>query len=173
MKQTFYFLIPLISFWCTGISQNIAGLRYGSSVNQQNNRPVSVTSSGFSGTGANIDVIYHKISWRINPDSAIKYIKGYVQTNFKTIQNNVNSISFDLNTVLTVDSVRFHGALLPAGNITRPGNTIVIALSATLSINTIDSVWIYYEGTPPAVSGSAEGYQKATSSTAGNYIYSL
>ena len=35
-------------------------------------------TSGYSGTGANIDVTYHRCEWRINPDSASKGIKGTV-----------------------------------------------------------------------------------------------
>ena len=130
-------------------------------------------STGYSGTGANIDVIYHKIFWRINPDSATKYIRGYVQTNFKTIQANVSTITLDLNAVLTVDSVRFRGTKLPAGNITRPGNTVSINLGVTLANNFIDSFTVYYRGVPPVVSGAAQGYQKGTSSTAGNFINTL
>lgn len=129
-------------------------------------------STGTSGTGVNIDVIYHKIYWRINPDST-KYIKGYVQTNFKTIQSNVTTISFDLRSVLTIDSVVFHTAQLPAGNIVRTGNIVTITLGVTLDNNVIDSFIVYYQGVPPAASGAAQGYQKATSSTAGNYITSL
>jgi hypothetical protein len=132
----------------------------------------TIESSGFSGTGANMDVLYHKIYWRINPDST-KYIKGSVQTNFKTIQNNVSVITFDLRNVLLIDSVIFRGTPLPSGNITRSGNIVSVNLGATLPIHLIDSFIVYYQGVPPAASSSAQGYQKATSSTAGNYITTL
>ncbi len=130
-------------------------------------------SSGTSGTGANIDVLYHKIYWRINPDSAVKYIKGAVQTNFKTIQNNVTSISFDLRNGLTIDSIKFRNLLLPTTNINHISNIVTINLGVTLNNNFIDSLIIFYQGTPSAVSGAAQGYQKATSTTAGNYITTL
>lgn len=129
-------------------------------------------STGTSGTGANIDVLYHKIFWRINPDSSVKYIKGSVQTNFKTIQNSVSAISFDLRSILLVDSVKFRNALLPPGNITRSGNIVTISLGTTLSNDFIDSLVIYYQGIPPAASGAAQGYQRGTG-TAGNYITTL
>lgn len=135
-------------------------------------RPAAPSSAGYSGTGANIDVRYHKLSWRINPDSSVKYIKGFVQTNFIT-NTNTSAISFDLNSVLVVDSVKFRNAKLPAGNITRAGNILNISLGTTLASGTLDSVWVYYQGTPPGVSGAAQGYQKLTSSTAGNHIQSL
>ncbi len=132
-------------------------------------------STGTSGTGANIDVIYHKIFWRVNPDSATKYIKGSVQTNFKTIVAGVTSVSFDMNSVLVADSVYFRGAKLATGNINRTGNIITITLGATLANNFIDSVTIFYKGPPPAanIPPGAVGYQKTTDAGAGNYIYTL
>lgn len=132
-------------------------------------------STGTSGTGANIDVIYHKIFWRINPDSTVKYIKGYVQTNFKTTSANVTSISFDLNNVMIIDSVYFRNVKLTSANITRNGNVFAIALGATLANDFIDSVKVFYQGTPPAVVGAAQGFQLNTSrtATAGNVINSL
>ncbi len=142
-------------------------------VSENANRPSETESTGTSGTGANIDVLYHKIYWRINPDSAVKYIKGSVQTNFKTIQNNVSSISFDLRSGLIIDSIKFRNLLLPVANINHVSNIVTITLGVTLSNNFIDSLVIFYQGTPPAVSGAAQGYQKATSSTAGNYITTL
>ena len=132
-------------------------------------------TTGTSGTGANIDVLYHKIFWRINPDSSVKYIKGYVQTNFKTTSPNVTSINFDLNSALVIDSVYFRNAKLPSGNITRTGNVFAIALGATLANNFIDSVKVFYKGTPPAAVGAAQGYQQNTTrtTTAGNMINTL
>ena len=135
--------------------------------------PFAERSSGTSGTGANIDVIYHKIFWRINPDSAVKYIKGYVQTNFKTTQANVSSVSFDLNSVLAIDSVYFHSSKLPAVNVTRTGNTFSIVLGTTLANNTIDSVVVWYRGTPPGIVGAAQGYQVTPGTTAGNVANTL
>ena len=130
----------------------------------------SPLSTGQSATGSNIDVIYHKIFWRINPDSSVKYILGSVQTNFKTIQASVSSISFDLNSTLTIDSVLFRGVKkIP----TRSGNTFSIPLGVTLALGYIDSVTVFYQGSPPAVSGAAEGYQKGSTAAAGNYIMTL
>ena len=129
-------------------------------------------STGFSGTGSNIDVQYHRIYWRINPDST-KYIKGYVFTKFKTIQANVSTVSFDLRSVLAVDSVVFRGAVLAPGNITRSGNIMTIALGTTLANQFTDSLTVYYQGVPPAASGAAQGYQKSSNAGAGNFITTL
>jgi Peptidase family M1 domain len=142
-------------------------------VSENANRPGETESTGTSGTGANIDVLYHKIYWRINPDTTVKYIKGSVQTNFKTIQANVSSISFDLRSGLTIDSIKFRNLLLPTANINHVSNIVTINLGVTLANNFIDSLIIFYQGTPPAVSGAAQGYQRANNAGAGNYITTL
>ncbi len=128
-----------------------------------------------SGTGANINVKANKIWWRISPDSAL-YIKGNVQTNFLTTQNAVSSISFDLNSVFIVDSVRFRGARLAAGNITRSGHILNIALGATLASNVYDSIRVYYRGIPPLppTGSGPQGFKKqATAVGALNYMLSV
>ncbi len=134
--------------------------------------PVAVNSSGYSGTGSNYDVKYHKMWFRINPDSNV-YVMGNVKTKFLTTQNNVRTITFDLNNVFTVDSVYYQLAKLPSGNITKAGNILSIDLGTTLPINTLDSVTIYYQGVPPYLGGGyPEGFKKFN--FAGyNYIMSV
>ena len=180
MKKTLFlataFVIFLIAFAAGQNGNPIHGRLNGrGNPNGNNSGGGSPNSTGQSGTGSNIDVIYHKIYWRINPDSATKYIKGYVQTNFKTITSNVTAISLDMNAVLSVDSVRFRGAKLAAGNISHVGNIVTITLGATLANNFIDSFTVYYGGTPPAIDNppGAVGYQKSSASGEGNYIYTL
>jgi Peptidase family M1 domain len=169
---TILFTCTLFFYAENALSQTVSNCRFGGGP-EHALRPSENQSTGTSGTGANIDVLYHKIYWRINPDSAVKYIKGSVQTNFKTIQSNVSSISFDLRSGLIIDSIKFRNLVLPAGNINHLSNIVTINLGVTLTNNFIDSLVIFYQGTPPAVSGAAQGYQKATSSTAGNYITTL
>jgi aminopeptidase N len=134
-------------------------------------------SAGNSGTGSNIDVKYHRFDWRINPDSSVKYIKGSVTTYFVTTQANVSSITFDLNKASFNNSnliIRYHGATVTksfptTGNV----NIVTINLPVTLAQGVLDSVTINYGGSPPAVSGAAEGYQKKKWNNVDNYIYSL
>lgn len=142
--------------------------------------PVRATGPGFdqhrtSGNGANINVVYHRIDWRINPDSALKGIKGAITTYFRTAASNVSQLTFDMNTTaLTVSSVRFRGANLPAGNIVESGNTLTITLGATITTpNTLDSVTINYAGVPPNPSGSSIGFIKTTRATGRNVVYTV
>ncbi|HEV8083862.1 MAG TPA: M1 family aminopeptidase, partial [Chitinophagaceae bacterium] len=109
---------------------------------------------------------------RVNPDSTL-YVRGDVQTNFLTTQNNVNNISFDLNSAFIIDSVYYQGIKLPSGNIIRSGNVFNIVLSGTLAINTLDSVRVYYQGYPPSPPpGYPEGFKKFTSNGF-NYIMTV
>ncbi|MFS8082396.1 MAG: M1 family aminopeptidase [Ginsengibacter sp.] len=137
-------------------------------INAQTN-PIA-RSSGYSGTGANINVVYQRCNWRINPDSAIKAIGGSVTTYFKTTQSNVSSITFDLNNVMTF-SATYHGSPIIA---TRPSTNIIqLPIPNIATLGTLDSVTVFYNGTPPAVNGQAEGYQLKSSSPGYNYIYTL
>nr|MBP6432440.1 hypothetical protein [Ferruginibacter sp.] len=129
--------------------------------------------TGFSGTGDNIDVIFHRVFWRINPDSlsgatSVKYIRGNVVFGFKTIVNNVSAITFDLRSVLVIDSITFRGtkySTTPA--ITRSGNIVTFNLGTTIaSVGSIDSFRVYYKGTPPQPAGFAQGYQLDTTTVA-------
>lgn len=124
-------------------------------------------STGNSGTGANIDVKYHRFDWRINPDS-VKYIKGSVTTYFKTITSNVTNISFDLHDNLTVSSVRFRGA---NRSFTHSSNKLNISLGTSLANDILDSLTIYYHGSPPNQTGGAEGFKLSLSPS--RYIWTL
>lgn len=138
----------------------------------------SMLSSGNSGTGSNINVIYHRCTWTANPDDATKTLTGVVTTYFKTIANNVSTISFDFNNasfnnsnlVVTYHNLNCNKSFPLTGNI----DILNIQLPVTLiNAGTIDSVTIEYKGVPPAVNGSAEGYQRKVDAAGNNYIYTL
>jgi hypothetical protein len=119
--------------------------------------------SGQSGTGANIDVVYHRINWTIDPRTATNIITGTVVTYFKTIAANVSLIKMDLNAGSFNNGsliITYHGTTCTK---TFTGNVVNITLPSTIpAINTLDSFVINYSGVPPAVSGAAQGYQKGT-----------
>jgi len=135
-----------------------------------------------SGTGANIDVVYHRAEWTINPDAA-KNITGTVTTYFKTTQANVSTINFDLDKAAFNNAnliVKYHGSTtgvvksFPAsGNL----NILNIKLPIILPLNRLDSVTISYSGAPPAFNTYGEGYEKnnlsSPSTAVGNVIYTL
>ncbi len=116
-------------------------------------------TTGYSGTGANIDVVYHRCNWTVQSPNVGKSLSGVVTTYFKTTAANVSSISFDLNSASfgATTTVKYHGTTCVK---TLASNILTITLPSTIvAVNTLDSVVITYSGTPPAVSGAAQGYQ--------------
>ncbi len=174
------FFVFVSSFSMNSSAQSLEG-KANRNANRMVNQPHSISSTiaarsrGTSGTGSNIDVIYHKIFWRLNPDSAVgKYIKGSVQFNFKTTQASVSTITFDLRSVLLLDSIRFRSNQFTLGaGYTRTGNTVTLNLGTTLANNFIDSFIVYYKGVPPAILNTAQGFQLTTGTTAGNVLSTL
>jgi len=136
-------------------------------------------TTGFSGTGANIDVTYHRIEWTIDPTLATKTISGTVTTYFETKQNNVSAINFDFTKASFNNGslvVKYHGSTtgvvvsFPAsGNV----NILNITLPVTLPINTLDSVSITYSGVPPSFATYGEGMDKQTIAGLGTAVYTL
>lgn len=114
------------------------------------NQPASV---GFSGTGANMDVVYQRADWTVDPNNAVNNITGMITTYFKTIEANVAAISFDLNKNSFNNAallVKYHGVNC-AYSFPASGNVNVLNIVLPNSIvnsNTIDSVVISYSGTP-------------------------
>ncbi len=100
---------------------------------------------------ANYDVIYNRLIWEVNP--SIKYIKGEVTTHFIPLTTNFNEIYFDLSYSLTVDSVKYRGAVVTFNHFTN--NTLRLNLPTILPQNTLDSVTVFYHGVPPTTINDA------------------
>ena len=164
MKRKIYIITALLFQSLLALAQQFAD-------------PVAQSSTGYSGTGANINVVYHRCDWTIDPNSATKTITGTVTTYFKTTQANVSSLSFDLNKTSFNNGslvVTYHGITcaksFPSSGLV---NILNITLPSTIvAANTLDSIVIAYSGIPPAVSGAAEGYQSGGTGT-NKYIMTL
>lgn len=169
MKKKLYLLATILFFYQTNFAQenyhrHLSGF----------NSPTSQNSTGNSGTGANIDVVYYRCDWTIDP-SVSKNISGTVTTYFRTTAANVSVITFDLNNLVFGSPVAtYHGitctSSFPSTDIYR------ITLPSTITASgTLDSVSITYSGTPPAVNSQEEGFQRGESPAgSGNwYIYTL
>jgi aminopeptidase N len=96
-----------------------------------------------SGAGANFDIKYHRFEWRVNP--AYWYISGAVTTYFKALEP-MSSMTFDLDNIMKVDSVKQRGNKLTFSQL---GNkTMQINLNQMLTTGSLDSVTVYYQGAP-------------------------
>ena len=98
--------------------------------------------------GNNYDLKYYRFFWDIDP--ADHYISGNVTSYFEITANNTQTIQFELTNDLTVDSVKYHNALLSYTHISK---TISIDLGTQLSTGILDSLTIWYQGIPGTGSG--------------------
>ena len=105
----------------------------------------SKSSKSIKSIGNNYDIKYHRFNWYIDPDSL--YIKGSVTTYFTATKEAISNISFELSSVLTVDSVKSNDNKLSFSQTT--DNELSIDLGIILTLNSLDSITIYYQGVPP------------------------
>ncbi|WP_336516155.1 M1 family aminopeptidase [Pollutibacter soli] len=117
--------------------------------------------------GSNIDIKYHRFNLTMNPDVSPATISGSVTTYFVTKVANVNTIKFDLyNNGMDGDSFRYHGS---SYTLTEAVHHIVDTLTINLPVTiaaagTLDSVTVFYHGTPPQ-SANSRGYKRTTISS--------
>ncbi len=107
----------------------------------------SSTTSSFAAN--NIDLKYHRMRWNIDP--AVLKISGSVFTLFETTENNVNEITFELDTLMQVDSVLYHGQKISFAD--SGAYLLNLYLPSELPNATLDSIEIFYQGIPGSGSG--------------------
>ncbi len=92
---------------------------------------------------AETDFIYQRMEWDINPE--FRYIKGKITTYFKNKTDALTTLEFDLAEGMMVDSIkqRNRHAIFQ-----RDSNKIIVQLENQLQIGQIDSVAVYYNGSP-------------------------
>lgn len=176
MKRNLFITVVFAIFFVCGLSAQDQPYKHGllsqprgsfikaSAGSAANANPGEVEFTGQSGTGANIDVVYHRINWTIDPRTATNIITGTVVTYFKTIAANVSSITMDLHSNFNNGSllITYHGTTCTKSF---TGKIVNITLPATIAaVNTLDSFVINYSGVPPIAAGAAQGYQQAGTS---------
>jgi aminopeptidase N len=92
------------------------------------------------------DVKYYRLRLNVDPDTL--YISGNVTVFFIPNQD-ISTIVFDLNNILTVDSVRYKNTLT---SFTHSKDAITI--NTNFSENTLDSITLFYQGQPPLYEAS-------------------
>lgn len=99
-------------------------------------------------TGANFDISYHRIHWYIDPDTL--YVRGEVFSLYKITGDSAGEITFDLTSLLHVDSVVSHNAHVPFSH---SGNILHIELPEIFYEGSCDSLCVYYQGIPDTSAG--------------------
>jgi aminopeptidase N len=93
----------------------------------------------------NYDLKYHRFSLYVNP--AVNTIVGSVTSYFIATQTTMSSIQFELTFGMSADSAYHHGIRY---DVNRTGKVINVPLGGTIVQGTLDSVTVYYHGTPTA-----------------------
>lgn len=96
------------------------------------------------GLHSNYDIKYHRMNWDVDPDTA--FISGSVFTVYETSASAFDKVSFDSSTDLVIDSVVRQGSSLTFNQLSN--DLLEINLPATLSAGVMDSLTVYYHGTP-------------------------
>jgi aminopeptidase N len=104
----------------------------------------------------NYDVKYYRCCWNINP--AVNLVSGNITTYFKP-QSPIDSLQMDASISLSIDSVLYHNSKINFAQQT--GDVLQIHFPAT--INALDSITVFYHGTPPS-----SGFGSYTQSTHGS-----
>ena len=101
-----------------------------------------ISTDNVSGASNNFDVKYYRCEWEVDP--AVRFIKGKVTVYF-TLTSAANSISLDLMSVLTTDSVKQKDVRL---NYQHTNNVLQINFVSALAAGSLDSISIFYNGIP-------------------------
>lgn len=90
-----------------------------------------------------IDILNYQINLEII-DFSNKRIKGDCRIAFKSLQNNINTLSLDLLR-MTIDSIKANNQIL---SYNYNDTLLIINLSNTLNTNDVDTITVYYNGQP-------------------------
>ncbi len=96
--------------------------------------------------GSDYDLKYHRLEWKVDPSE--NYISGAVSSIFEVRVEGFSSISFSLSENMSLDSVRYHGYLILGDQIDHTGNTATIGLDEVVPAFSLDSITLYYHGSP-------------------------
>jgi aminopeptidase N len=136
-----YFLIVCIFLCQSAAAQDFTPKDIAAMEAQAHARLVTETESSFASN--NFDIKYLRCKWEVDP--AVRYIKGSVTVYFRATAATDN-IVLDLMDVLRTDSVLQRNNRI---NFTQQNNTLSITLANNIVVGSLDSVSIFYQGTPP------------------------
>ena len=101
-------------------------------------------SNKSNANSSNYDVKYYRLNIEVDP--AVLFIKGDVTMHFIASQNNAGSLEMDLLNSLTVDSVKYNNSNISFMQLTN--DVLRIIFPTNLQIGILDSIQIFYQGTP-------------------------
>ncbi len=96
------------------------------------------------GAANTYDYQYARCHWQVDP--AVHFISGHIDCFFAPSQSGFSSMQFDLDSMMTVDSIMYRGSAI---NFSQPSRYILeVQFPSSLPSSSTDSVSIYYHGVP-------------------------
>ncbi len=143
-----YLLIITLCFSLAVFSQRQPDKDFIKTISQQEAKShENLFKVGNSKLGDNYNLNYHRMRWVVDP--SVNFISGSV-TSYFTALSTINQMVFELNSVLTIDSVKYHNNNL---NFTHPDNSFTIDFPTPIAAGAMDSLCVYYHGAPPQGAG--------------------
>ncbi|AHM59979.1 peptidase M1 membrane alanine aminopeptidase [Flammeovirgaceae bacterium 311] len=105
------------------------------------------------------DMVYQRAEWTIDP--AVRYIRGAITSHVRPTLGATEQLWMDLDDALTVDSVYYHSQKVSFQH--TADDLLRIDLPVAIAVDLLDSVTVYYQGTPPNT-----GYGSFVQRTHGN-----
>ncbi|MCX6291381.1 MAG: M1 family aminopeptidase [Bacteroidetes bacterium] len=92
------------------------------------------------------DLKYHRLDWHVDPN--VNFISGAITSYFQVVDANFSEIDFELADNMSVDSTSYHS--VPISFLHSTGDLLRITFPSVISQGNLDSVTVYYHGTPGA-----------------------
>ncbi len=160
MKQLFLLVTGFFSFFCT--AQTLSPLASCKQISELEQQAWLKTHNTLETSALNnYNVVYHRCYWEIDP--SVNYIKGNITTFFKPTVSNFTQVEVDLASNLTVDSVKYHAALVSFSH--NSDDLLQINTGTLIPINALDSLTVYYQGKPSGGSGFGSFVQSTHNGT--------
>ncbi len=115
------------------------------------------------------DIKYHRLELAID-DPSVAFIKGNVTTYFVPLQN-ISSIYFDFRNNMIVDSAKYHG--IGINHIFSTSTELRLDFGTTISTGILDSVTVFYHGSPQAGGFGAFQTKNTTCSSQDSVLWTL
>lgn len=129
---------------CSQEEQSVQNRDFSKMVTAERNAGIRQLSFRASQRTTDYDLKYHRLVWEVDP--GVSYIKGEVTSYFVPKADNFTQINFDLAANMQVNQVRYQGSSLPF-ELSEEDN-LNIQLPVVLPAGRLDSITVYYEGSP-------------------------
>lgn len=147
MKKIITYLFLLLAFF--GFSQSDSE-EFDQMVESEMKSAASIQNLRVNPNTLNYDVTYHELRFTVDPNNTTPFISGVVKTTFRALAN-MNSVTFDMATALTVSSVTMNSVSL---TFNQSNYELNITLPSTLTAGNNATVIITYAGSPPQAEGA-------------------